>query len=327
MGAIAILVFATKDTGTIIQPVQIVDTKGAQMTFADGEVVNVVNESATTYTVERDGVVGEVNKEYILLTQRKSVNYSVRRITALKEDPNSENVKRFLLEKETLTVQKNEGAYCFVLTEDNMTGYVLTEDLEKENLPIVNLAFLQADVPTADGGLLPKDTLVVVKSYGNGVFRCLDQSGKEHNIPKEQIRFVNEQITRGLDSRFMQLTDSIIAKAKEFIGTPYVYGSSGPNAFDCSGFTSHVYKLMGYTIPRSSASQSNYGTPIAREDLLPGDLLFFNTTGSGVSHVGIYIGNGQFIHAASSPVNRVTISSLSEAYYSKRYISARRVLK
>ena len=102
------------------------------------------------------------------------------------------------------------------------------------------------------------------------------------------------------------------------VGDPYVYGATGPNSFDCSGLTSFSYKAAGISIPRTSKAQSTYGTPVARADLRPGDLVFFY---SPVSHVGMYIGNGQMVHAstAGKPVAVVDLDSMPS------YQGARRV--
>ena len=81
------------------------------------------------------------------------------------------------------------------------------------------------------------------------------------------------------------------------VGDPYSWGATGPNAFDCSGLTSFSYKAAGISIPRTSKAQSTFGTPVSKANLQPGDLVFFY---SPVSHVGMYIGNGQMVHAPSS---------------------------
>ncbi len=100
-----------------------------------------------------------------------------------------------------------------------------------------------------------------------------------------------------------QGADSVISFAKTLLGKPYVWGAEGPNSFDCSGFTQYVMKKsVGVSIPRVSRDQSKYGTYVNRGDLRSGDLVFFDTQGSNngsVSHVGIYIGNGDMIHASS----------------------------
>lgn len=117
---------------------------------------------------------------------------------------------------------------------------------------------------------------------------------------------------------------SIVNKAFEFLGKPYVYGASGPKAFDCSGFTMYVYGAYGVSLPHYTVSQSKMGQAVSRDSLQAGDLLFFNTEGF-ISHVGIYIGGGQFIHASSGS-KKVTVSDLGSGYYNTRYVGARRLL-
>lgn len=115
----------------------------------------------------------------------------------------------------------------------------------------------------------------------------------------------------------------VVSFASQFLGRPYVWGAAGPKAFDCSGFTSYVYSAFGVYLDHYTGSQFGSGNAVSRDNLAPGDLVFFNTYGS-ISHVGIYIGNGSFIHAANERTG-VTISSLSDGYYSGRYAGARRV--
>ncbi|MFC4778927.1 C40 family peptidase [Paenibacillus sp. GCM10023252] len=111
---------------------------------------------------------------------------------------------------------------------------------------------------------------------------------------------------------------------KDVLGTPYKYGGTTTKGFDCSGFTSYVFDKMGIDLPRSSKSQAGVGKKIAKSDLIAGDLVFFETGGNGISHVGIYVGDGKFAHSSSS--KGVTISKLSESYYTNNYVTARRVM-
>lgn len=118
--------------------------------------------------------------------------------------------------------------------------------------------------------------------------------------------------------------DSLITNARKYIGTPYKYGGTTSKGFDCSGYTQVVFKNSGISIPRTTGSQYASGKSVAKKDLKTGDLVFFNTTGRGVSHVGIYVGNSNFIHASTS--QGVMISSINDPYYwGKRYLGARRV--
>lgn len=120
--------------------------------------------------------------------------------------------------------------------------------------------------------------------------------------------------------------NDLIATAKTLLGTPYVWGGETTAGFDCSSFTQYVMKQNGITIPRTAAEQYAVGTPVDKENLQVGDLVFFTTYKPGASHVGFYMGNNQFIHD-SSAAKQVTINSLTETFYTDHYIGARRYIK
>jgi cell wall-associated NlpC family hydrolase len=116
----------------------------------------------------------------------------------------------------------------------------------------------------------------------------------------------------------------VLTEAEQWLGTPYRYGGSTPAGVDCSGFVCNVYRKIDRKLPRSSSQQAETGESISISDSRPGDLIFFNTSGSGVSHVGILINAEQFIHASTSI--GVTVSSLNEPYYRDHFMFVRRVL-
>ncbi|WP_432619451.1 SH3 domain-containing protein [Butyricicoccus sp.] len=117
---------------------------------------------------------------------------------------------------------------------------------------------------------------------------------------------------------------SIASYAKSFLGCSYVYGAAGPRTFDCSGLTQYVYAHFGKSIPRTSASQYASCKKISKSQLQPGDLMFFSSSsGGGVSHVGIYVGNGQMVHAANSRTG-VCMDSINSSYYVKNYVGSGR---
>lgn len=118
----------------------------------------------------------------------------------------------------------------------------------------------------------------------------------------------------------------IVQYAKTFLGTPYRNGGTTRAGVDCSGLVTNVYSHFSVTLPRMSLGQSRAGQPVAPSGMQPGDLVFFKTTSSKpVSHVGIYIGNGRFIHASTS-ARSVRIDELDSDYFRKRFVTARRVI-
>ena len=126
-----------------------------------------------------------------------------------------------------------------------------------------------------------------------------------------------------------QKASALVSFAKKYLGTPYVWGGTNLNSgVDCSGFVYSVYKNFGYALNRTSRDQIYNGTKVSKSDLQAGDLVFFDTNGNNtISHVGIYIGGGDFIHSCSGSRSMcVTISSLSEAYYVPRYMGACRII-
>jgi len=127
------------------------------------------------------------------------------------------------------------------------------------------------------------------------------------------------------ESQVSQNKSNLISYAYDFIGKPYVWGAVGPNSFDCSGFTRYVYNAFGVDLPHYTGAQIEKGSSVQRENLKQGDLIFFNTDGP-VSHVGIYVGDGEFIHASSGS-KKVIVSDLSQSYYTARYAGARRIFK
>ena len=118
----------------------------------------------------------------------------------------------------------------------------------------------------------------------------------------------------------------VVEEAKKYLGVPYVYGGASPSGFDCSGYVYYVFQQCGYSVTRSAVTQNDVGTAVSRSDLKPGDIIiFYSSTGSTIGHSGIYIGNGQFIHA-SSGTGSVVITNLSATYYDEHYYGARRVV-
>jgi cell wall-associated NlpC family hydrolase len=123
-------------------------------------------------------------------------------------------------------------------------------------------------------------------------------------------------------ARTSKIARQLTRSALRFLGVPYAFGGTTRAGFDCSGFVQHVFAMLGIALPRTADAQYDVGRP-AVGGPRPGDLVFFDTYG-GVSHVGIYIGRGEFVHASSS--QGVTVSHLSESYWAARYVGAKRLI-
>lgn len=147
---------------------------------------------------------------------------------------------------------------------------------------------------------------------------------KTAKAPKRSTRTVatNTQSDSGGTTRA-----AIVRTASRFQGVRYRWGGSSRSGFDCSGFTRYIFRhKAGVELPHSASAQFRMGKRVPRDQLKPGDLVFFQTYRRGASHVGIYIGNGKFIHASSAR-GRVRVDSLNEGYYRQRYLGARRITK
>lgn len=142
------------------------------------------------------------------------------------------------------------------------------------------------------------------------------------NINPNNIQVQEQPITQQPSNK-----DKIIQTAKNQLGKPYKWGGVGPNAFDCSGLVYYSYKNgADITLPRSSREQAKVGVSVSKEQLQPGDLVFFATSrGRSITHVGIYVGEEKFIHA-TQPGDVMKIDSMKSPYYTKTYVTARRVL-
>ena len=117
--------------------------------------------------------------------------------------------------------------------------------------------------------------------------------------------------------------NQIISSAQKFLGVSYVFGGNTPKGFDCSGLLQYVFNLNGISIPRMADEQYQLGKEIKRNQLAAGDLVFFSTYQAGVSHCGIYIGNGKFLHASSS--KGVSIDSLDSEYWKSHFVGAKKI--
>ena len=170
---------------------------------------------------------------------------------------------------------------------------------------------------------IPGGTVLELEGVDNGWYK-VTYSGKTGYVSSDYIAITTEP--DATETASSDLGAQIVAYAEEYLGTPYVLGGNGPNQFDCSGFTKYVYSHFGYTLNRTATDQLQNGVSVSKDELQPGDLVFFKyRTSKPVSHVGIYIGNGEFIHAST---NRyvVQIDQMESGHYANVYVYARRII-
>ena len=212
---------------------------------------------------------------------------------------------------------------------DNKTGYVYGSyvgDYSYTKYVIATTLNVRSGAGTSYSvlGSLSKGTKVEVISTTNG-WSKISYNGSTGYVSSQ---YLSSSSTDSSTSITLSSVNKVISLAKSLLGKSYVWGAQGPSTFDCSGFTYYVFKnAANITLPRVSQDQSTYGTYVSKSNLKVGDLVFFDTNGANdgnVSHVGIYLGNNQFIHASSSK-GKVVISEMS-SYYSGAYVNARRVL-
>lgn len=257
----------------------------------------------------------------------------------------------FLQENAYVTVlEETEGWYR--VNYDGSVGYVVADYIELlersaefTTYGTVNtdkLALRAAATVTGDTlTTLRKNTSLTVNGFLNGWLR-VEYGGKTgyvmgENIDPTTVKPVAKKVTSGTGSsstssgKPVEVSGSgadVASLALEYEGVPYVYGGASEKGFDCSGFTMFVYDKFGCSLPHGATSQLNYGSYVDKASLAAGDLVFFQGTSGDnaiASHVGIYIGNNQFIHASSSSGRTVKVSSLGESYYASHYLTARRL--
>jgi cell wall-associated NlpC family hydrolase len=185
-----------------------------------------------------------------------------------------------------VALQDDVGEWCGVLMADGSTGWI-----EKASVTQLDYQVVAPDSPAPASSFTDKDAL----------------------------------LPRGTSVYFTGNAEALIAEAFRYMGTRYVWGGNTKNGIDCSGLIKNVFASQGFALPRLGTHQMAYGVPVPFDQLQPGDRLYFGLRkdGRSVTHTGLYIGNGQFIHSSSSR-GGVTVSALSESMWSRLYVSARR---
>ena len=258
-----------------------------------GDYVIIYGKSGAWYQVSYNLTEGYMHESYLNTYSRRNVELGYGKVNG-----NKVNVRSGPGTSYSSLARANQGEQAYIIGFNNQwykviydshVGYIRSDYLNLTEIPYEN----------ADS---KKDPLFFENGSSTGVAPSASALKGESN-----------------------LANQIIANAKKHLGTPYVWGGTTPKGFDCSGLTQYVFKQSGISLPRTTTEQVKMGTYVSKSSLRPGDLVFLqNTYRQGVSHVGIYIGDGQIIHASSS--KGVVISKLSSSYYTQHYHSARSVL-
>lgn len=212
----------------------------------------------------------------------------------------------------TVTVIAKQGEWCKLRLSDARTGWVSSD-------------FVAARSRT---GALPRRAVAARPASKSPARRALVSA--KRSTPRRTVsakRPTPRRTVSATKSRTRTASSGrrdVVRTAYAYRGTRYRYGGASRGGFDCSGFTRYVYGEKGVDLPHSAAAQFGRGSRVAKGSLKSGDLVFFSTTRRGISHVGIYVGDGKFVHASSAR-GRVRVDSLAEGYYSDRFRGARRV--
>lgn len=273
-----------------------------------GDYVMVVSQDGEWCKVQYGQETGYMYTEYLQLKQRENVNLGYAKVTCslanLRQGPSTSTPVVSQARNGALlyTIGFNCGWYKVVY--NGVTAYIRSD--------LVSL--------TASSFGTERDS-VSYQEPGSGSF---SDAGAQD--PDDSDDFYAGDTDDGSADSYPTEGEIIAATARQYLGCDYVYGGSSPSGFDCSGFTQYVTRLCGYSINRGAGGQVRNGVAVSRSELQPGDLVFFSEayTIDDVSHVGLYIGNGQFIHA-ENPSTGVVITSLSSSWYDARYVGARRV--
>lgn len=233
----------------------------------------------------------------------------------VQEENNQENQPEQVTSDTSMQAEKVE-------TQINETGYISSN--ASANLRVA------PSTTSESRAKLPKNTKLTVISEEDGWYR-VNYNGTQGYISKSLVTIGNpeeETSSRNGDiSRIQEISSQNASTiAQNYLGKKYISGGTSPETgFDCSGFTQYVYRQCGIELSRTASSQANNGKAIEKSELQPGDLLLFHYYGSKtIDHVGIYTGNGQFIHSAN-PQRGVVYDTIESGYYAQNYVGARRL--
>lgn len=273
------------------------------------EEVNVTEIINGWVCVETQNTKGWIRKENILTKaeQAKQEQERLAKEEAEKQAQSTANTTKTMYIKEaTVNVRREPNTSSEIVTSLQMNTQVVVES-EDAGWSKVKVNGIE--------GYIATNLLSASKQETSRSSNVRKATNTESQVQNQTT--VNETTTASGNGA------AVVAKAKSFIGYNYVYGGASPSTgFDCSGFTSYIYKQFGVSLNRTAAGQYSNGTAVSRANLQPGDLVMFGK--SGINHVGIYAGGGMIVHAANKS-RGVTTDTINSGYYNNNYVGARRI--
>lgn len=321
-----------KDTGIFVKDTMAVDRNGIQAEFNKYEEINLISEREGNYLIEKQGKQYDIPSDSLIRTSKISQKYKLKKDTMILDKPFGKGFKSYE-KNHVFQLLKHDGDYGLFECADGIQGYLnfldldaIVEDYYTYGTSKVNKTLKNKNMVYK----LVKGQEVAIKDFRDNSYIILDENKNEFRVPNKDIelsRKIKKTISREQQSTKSLEIDKLIQSAHDKIGSKYVYADIGKKGYDCSGLTYSLYlNELGIKLNRTSIDQANNGIYVDREDLIPGDLVFFKTTSYPIGHVGLYIGDGNMIHASSSK-NQVIISSINKSgYYTSRYVTGRRII-
>ena len=306
-------------------------------TYNSGTTMTITGVSGAWYKVSYNGTTGYVHSDYVSLSgvtnggsSTGSSNGSVKGSDVrMRSGPSTNYSILGTYQNGTpLTITGTENGWTKV-TIGGVSGYIRSDYVSGGGADS-KAGYIKGTGVRMRSGASTTSSILGVYNTGtqmtitgeSGNWYKVSYSGRDGYVSKDYMTTTKPDNGGGSTS---SIGETIVATAKQYMGAPYVYGGMSPSGFDCSGFVNYVYKLCGYSMSRVASSiYNNNGTYVEKANLQLGDLVFFASNSSSIGHVGIYIGNGQFIHS-SSGAGCVVISDLSSSYYLKNYVGAKRI--
>lgn len=242
-----------------------------------------------------------------------------------------ENSATKIPEKDNVVEEKQESKEN---TVQNKVGYVNVDSVNIRKSPDTTSEIIDALSKNAEVTIVGEENnwyqiktateegYIAKKYISDTKVEITNRSSDFERKEKVEVKQSDEEVVTTVQTGS---GEKVVSYAKQYLGSKYVSGGNGPTSFDCSGFTRYVYQNFGYSLARTAAGQSSSGRAVNKSELQLGDLVFFSQGTKSIGHVGIYVGGNSFIHAANARKG-VIITSLSDSYYIKNYVTARRIL-